>query len=299
MRKIANRRVFMATAVAGGSLAAARPVAPRQIIDTHTHFYDPRRPEGVPWPRKDEALLYKPVLPELFCATVAGMGVTGTVVVEASPWVEDNQWLLDLAKHELIIVGVVGNLRPGTPQFASGLERFAKNRLFRGIRLSGNTIASGLGQGEFISDIRRLADAGLSLDAIGSPAMFLHLATLSDRVPELRIVINHLPGSGGGSLRELSARRQICAKVSEVLRRVDGTVRFEHSLYKESLDELWNTFGRDRLIYGSNWPVSDRLSSYEIALNLVREYFAARGADAADAYFWKNAAAVYKWVNRT
>ena len=34
------------------------------IIDTHTHFYDPTRPEGVPWPPADNELLYRTVLPE-------------------------------------------------------------------------------------------------------------------------------------------------------------------------------------------------------------------------------------------
>ena len=54
---------------------------------------------------------------------------------EASPWIEDNQWVLDLAEKDTIIVGVVGNLEAGKPQFAKQLERFQDNPLFRGIRL--------------------------------------------------------------------------------------------------------------------------------------------------------------------
>ena len=67
------------------------------IIDTHTHFYDPTRPEGVPWPPADNELLYRTVLPEHHRALAAPEGVTGTVVVEASAWLADNQWILDLA----------------------------------------------------------------------------------------------------------------------------------------------------------------------------------------------------------
>src|SRR3954454_16774698 len=93
--------------------AANRGASPRQAassIDTHTHFYDPTRKEGVPWPGKGDKVLYRPVLPKEFKKLAAPFGVTGTVVVEASPRVEDNQWLLDLARDEPFLVGVVGRL---------------------------------------------------------------------------------------------------------------------------------------------------------------------------------------------
>ena len=60
--------------------------------------------------------------------------VSGTVVVEASPWVEDNQWILDLAAKDNFIVGFVGNLKPGEDAFTGHLKRFAANPLYRGIR---------------------------------------------------------------------------------------------------------------------------------------------------------------------
>ncbi|MCH7931506.1 MAG: MlrC C-terminal domain-containing protein [Proteobacteria bacterium] len=52
------------------------------IIDTHTHFYDPSRPEGVPWPSANDEVLYRTVLPEDFRKLAEPVGVTGTVVVE-------------------------------------------------------------------------------------------------------------------------------------------------------------------------------------------------------------------------
>src|SRR5258708_7289292 len=64
------------------------------MVDCHTHFYDPTRPEGVPWPGKDDKLLYRTRLPKHFLEQAAPLDVTKTVVVEASSWVEDNAWLL-------------------------------------------------------------------------------------------------------------------------------------------------------------------------------------------------------------
>ena len=80
------------------------------IVDTHTHFYDPARPQGVPWPSPGEEHLYRTVLPRHYKALAEPEGVTATVVVEASPWVEDNQWILDLAAADPFIVGLVGHL---------------------------------------------------------------------------------------------------------------------------------------------------------------------------------------------
>src|SRR4051812_19570595 len=69
------------------------------IIDTHIHFYQPSRPGGVPWPPPPPAsdpLLYRDVLPPEYKALAAANGILASGVIEASPLVEDNQWILDL-----------------------------------------------------------------------------------------------------------------------------------------------------------------------------------------------------------
>ena len=135
------RRRFLQAA---GLLALpALPAAPSPVIDTHVHFYDPTRPRGVPWPPQTDKLLYKPVLPAAFAALVRPLGVTGAIVIEASPWPEDNQWLLDLAPANPIIAGIIGHLEPGAAAFAADLARYSRNPLFRGIRLNGGAITTG------------------------------------------------------------------------------------------------------------------------------------------------------------
>lgn len=114
-----NRRLFV-QGLLGGAVAAA---APRQgIIDSHVHFYDPARPRGVPWPAPSETLLYRTVLPGPWSKMVRPLGVSGVIVVEASPWLEDNQWVLDLAREHPVIVGFVGHLDPGRPEFHEGQD---------------------------------------------------------------------------------------------------------------------------------------------------------------------------------
>jgi L-fuconolactonase len=48
----------------------------------------------------------------------------------------------------------------------------------------------------------------------------------------------------------------------------------------------------------SDWPVSDKVAPYATLFKVVREYFTAKGPDAAEKYFWKNAMSAYRWVNR-
>src|ERR1041385_1593200 len=167
------------------------------IIDTHIHLFDTTRPEGVPWPSKNNAVLYQPALPERYRKIAVPLGIRGAIEVECSTWLEDNQWVLDVAGKDTIMVGTVGNLEPGKPEFRSRLERFHKNPLFKGIRygnLWGRDLGAELAKAEFVTDLKRLADAGLVLDTANpNPALIESVVRLTDRVPTLRVVLDHLP----------------------------------------------------------------------------------------------------------
>lgn len=152
-----NRRTFVSLA---SGLLADRASVP--IIDTHIHLFDTKRPQGVPWPPKDNPILFKTALPERYAGIVESPGVAGAIEIdEASPWLEDNQWALDIAANNRIIVGTVGNLEPGKPEFRQQLKRFSKNPLFRGIRdgnLWGRNLRAGLDEPAFIGNLKVLAE---------------------------------------------------------------------------------------------------------------------------------------------
>ncbi len=278
------------------------------IIDTHTHFYDPTRPQGVPWPGPEEKPLYRTVLPEHFRAVAAPEGVTRTVVVEASAWVEDNQWILDLAAKEPCIAGFVGNLRPGKEGFAANLDRFAANPLFRGIRI-GVTGLQDMDSEPFLADVAQLAAKGLELDVLIRDRPLRDLVPLARRLPGLPIVVNHIaevpidgkaPDVGwAAQIREVAACPNVHCKVSALVERTPlRPAPDDVDYYRPTLDVLWDAFGEDRLIYGSNWPVSEPFAPYSATVKIVREYFAGKGPRAAGKYFSGNARAVYKWVAR-
>ncbi|MBI3695790.1 MAG: amidohydrolase family protein [Acidobacteria bacterium] len=308
-----NRRTFLSVAAGIAVEAAGQPGPSIPIIDTHIHLFDPTRPQGVPWPPKTNTIVYRPALPDRYRNLTKTLGIKGAIEVECSPWLEDNQWVLDVAAKDTIIVGTVGNLEPGKPDFRRQLERFHKNSLFRGIRygyLWDRNLGDELAKAEFISGLRELAAAGLALDtANASQRLLSDVVRLTDQVPDLRVVIDHLPSmdppqeeaaraTHRATLRELGKRPQVYVKVSEVLRRSGGRVPYELSFYRSRLDEIWETFGSNRLLYGSDWPNSDPLGTYSQVLNVVREYFSGKGPEAAEKFFWKNSVAAYHWVKR-
>jgi L-fuconolactonase len=308
-----HRRVFLSLSASAAISGGYPQPAPIPIIDTHIHLFDTARPQGVPWPAKDNTVLYHPALPERLRALAVPLGVVGAIEVEASPWLEDNQWVLDVAAKDPFIVGTVGNLEPGKPDFGNQLERFHRNPLFRGIRygnLWDRNLATELDKPEFVSGLKLLAQAGLVLDTANpDPALIRAVVRVVHLVPDLRVVVDHLPQVNVPSeakarrmydddLHELGGRPQVYVKISQVLRRVNGKVPEDLGFYRSRLDELFGIFGEDRLLYGSDWPNSDQWAPYPKIFNVVHEYFTGKGRAIAEKYFWKNSVAAYRWVKR-
>ena len=290
----------------------AKADMPHGIVDTHTHFYDPTRPEGVPWPGKEDKELYRRVLPDDYKKIAMPLGVTGTVVVEASPRVEDNQWILDLAEKDTFVLGLVGNLTPGQADFAKHLARFAKNPIFRGIRVNAGPLKAGLERPEFLADIKRLCEADLELDVNGGPELLPLVDQLATKLPELRIVINHLANvridgpkldeAWLAGLKATSQHKFVYMKVSAL---VEGASRDgkpaprDPSFYVPVLDAVWKAFGDDHVIYGSNWPVSERAADLATVQKIVMEYARGRGAAALEKFSIRNAKMAYRWLDRS
>ncbi len=314
-----NRRTFLASSAAAAAAVEASEqaatAAPMSIpiIDCHIHLFDTTRKQGVPWPDKKDTVLYKPASMERYRKLALHLGIVGAIEVEASPWYDDNQWVLDIAEKDKVLVGFIGDLEPEKPEFRKQLDNFHKNKLFRGIRygnLWDRDFTANIGKPEFIAGLKALADADLVMDSANpNPRLINDLLRVTDKVPNLRIVLDHLPRIEKPSdpkalkayqtdLAELGKRKQVFAKVSGVAKKVNGKVPDDYNFYKATIDEMWATFGEDRLIYGSDWPNSDLWAEYPVELKIVRGYFEAKGKAAAEKYFWKNSLAAYKWIRR-
>ncbi len=296
-----GRRAFLAAAGAASMAAAESDRIP--IIDTHFHLYDPTRPQGAPYPKTPNA---QPFLPKDFRETATPLGIVGGIKVEASPWMEDNLWVLMIIENEPMITGMIGNLDPVIPQFREYLERYHRNKLFLGIRYGnvweGQNLVTAVDKPEFIANMKAFAQTGLTLE-VANPRLDLIEATLrlADKVPDLRIVLGHLQflalptdprqlKSYSENLRELR-KRNAYVKVSGLHRapNTPPTAPFDPAVYKPVMDFIWDIFGEDHLIYsGRN----------KAALEILRGYFLAKGRPAAEKFLWKNSVPAFRWVKR-
>ena len=309
-----SRRTFLlgAAAVSAVGFDPLTPslAAPVQvpIIDTHIHLFDTSRPQGAPYQGPPEFTSHVS-LPGEYRAMASPFGVVGAIVVEASGWIEDNLWLLEQSAADSIMVGVVGRLPPEKQEFAEYLDRYHKNPLYRGIRVNQRYFPASLDNPTFIDSLKLLAQADLVMDTANPNVELLQsMVRLNDKVPDLRIVIDHLPvldpkpeemAAYKSALAEIHSRPNLFVKLSEILQKVDGRVALDLASHRERLDYLLGIFGEDRILFGSDYPNSVGTATFDQILGLVKEYFASKPHAVAEKYFWRNSQRCYKWVKRT
>lgn len=299
-------------AAASGVTMAAPSIESIPIIDSHIHLFDPNRPQGVPYKADPKSPTYTAgAFPAGYRKLAAPLGIVGAVKVEASPWIEDNLWVLDVCAKDDLMVGAILNLKPEDPNFPEYLERYRKNPLFRGIRY-GNIwqydIAAQSKNRAFLDGLKLLAQADLLLETTNPRIDLLEaVVRINDAVPDLRIIVDHLPlfepsantqASYDALLRELRGRANVSCKLSAVIHQVNGRVSTRLADHRERLDLLSETFGDERVLFGSDWPNSDSTTSLGNIVNLVKDYYATKSRSAAEKYFWRNSARIYKWRAR-
>jgi L-fuconolactonase len=311
-----DRRTFIkgvgALTVVGAGYGAVAKQQPADIpiIDSHIHLFDASRPQGAPYKGPKEFTAHIS-LPGPYRALVTPLGIVGAVAVEASSWIEDNLWLLETAQTDDIMVGVVGRLQPDKPEFAEYLERYRKNPLYRGIRININArtnLSEQLENPAVVDNLKLLAQADLVLDTANPSMDLLHtVVRVNDKVPDLRIIVDHLPvmeptpdeaAAYKAVLAEINGRPNIFVKLSEILHRVNGNVATDLASHRERLDNLMTVFGEDRVLFGSDYPNSVGTATVEEVVSLVKEYFGSKPRSVAEKYFWKNSLRCYKWVKR-
>ena len=315
--KINRRDVLRSAAYLTGALAAGDSFAAalRQIpiIDTHIHLFDPTRPGGIPWPEASDSVLYKPALPDRYERLSHGFGVVGAIAIEASPLPKDNDWLLSTAQKNPLMVGVIGDLVPDSPEFASELGRLHADPLFLGLRygnLWNRNLVDDVKRPGFIDGLRLVSQAELVFESANpNPALVATLAEIANRIPDLTIVIDHLPHAPFPadpaqktayieSLRSLGGASHVYIKLSEIPLTQDGKVSKDLATYKETLDELWNIFGEDKVLFGSDWPNSDHVLPYPETISILKNYAAGKSRIAQEKLFWRNSIHAYHWHPR-
>jgi predicted TIM-barrel fold metal-dependent hydrolase len=248
-------------------------------------------------------------LPSTYRRYAQPLNIVGAIELEASPWVEDNLWVLEQMATDPLFVGTVGDLEPEKPDFVELYTRFRKDPMFLGIRCGkiwNRDVTKQVSDPKFIDGLKRVADADQVMDTANPDISLLQaMVKINDKIPSLRIMLDHLPSfdpkpeeqaAYDAVLREIHGRPNIWAKLSEI----DHRTMKEKGLaaHKARMDQLMETFGEDRVVFGSDWPNSWGVATPAQIVDIARAYFATRSRAAAEKYFWKNSLAFYKWKKR-
>ncbi len=274
-------------------------------IDTHIHLYDTRR-EGssIFLDPVIHEKIYFPHFAEQFTDTADTGGVEFAVVVEASQRRQDNYWLMAHVDTSAALVAFIGNLDPRDPLFAKDLDSLSKHEKFRGIRIRPATPID-LSDPAIIDRFEELDRRNLVLELGGNGVDPRVVAAIARRYPHMNIIMNHLAGGtlAGDQIRPADWKARLAVFASEPNVYCKVSALYEASgkdpapvnseQYDALIDPVVDAFGPDRVLFGSNWPLSDMLGSYKEMIRMLEAYCQRHPELSPEKLFYENAIRAY------
>ncbi len=246
-------------------------------IDAHFHLWRLDRPE-CRWPTAAEAAIHRDYGIADFAAVAGPLGVGAGVLVQSQEAAADTEWLLELARGDDRIAAVVGWTDFLADDAPARIAALAARPKLAGLRpMVQDRAADWYDEPECDPALRAMAEHSLVLDALIRPQHLPALDRLAARHPQLRIVIDHAAKPPIGkpdafadwraAIAPLAAREHGYCKLSGLLTECDEPSAAAVAPYVEALLQL---FGPGRLVWGSDWPVVEVVSSYEAWLAMAR-----------------------------
>ncbi|MDF2714708.1 MAG: putative TIM-barrel fold metal-dependent hydrolase [Paenibacillus sp.] len=239
-------------------------------IDAHQHYWEPARGD-YGWLQPDKGILYKDYLPQQLEPILRLHRLQYSVAVQAAPTVEETRYLLALSDAHPTIAGVVGWLDFESPSFKEQLAELRRHPRFVGVRpMIQDLPADWLLRPAVIGHMRCLEEERFPIDLQLRPHLLESAVTLMELVPKLCAVIDHIakPVYGQsfqewqGSIRRLAAYPNMMCKLSGMVPETAGTA-WDIDEWKPYVELVLDSFGPDRVMFGSDWPVCLLSATYE------------------------------------
>jgi len=240
-------------------------------IDAHQHFWDLARGD-YHWLTPELETIYRNFLPGDLTPHLDRHAIDGTVLVQAAPTVAETRFMLSIADDSPEVLGVVGWVDFESPDASGTIAELADHPSLVGLRPMIQDIEDDdwMLRDDLGPAFEALIAGGLTFDALTLPHHLENLKALLDRYPEMRVVIDHgsKPLIRDGHIDAWAADMSDLAKDSNAYCKLSGLVTEAHEDWslphlQPYVDHLLSTFGPDRLIWGSDWPVCLLASSYE------------------------------------
>lgn len=271
-------------------------------IDAHQHFW---RFDPVVHSFIDESMpvLRRDYLPEHVAPHLAQHGLDGCIAVQAPETLDETRFLLDLAKENAFVRGVVGWVDLRAPDLDDVLSELCARPGLVGIRhilqSAPDVLFNDLA---FWAGVERLARHQLSYDVLVYERQLQLVLPRLAELPEVTFVLDHV---GKPNLREPNVAAFLrslapIAQLPNIYCKLSGLVteanwsNWKPEDLRPVLDGALELFGTERLIFGSDWPVCLLAASYDQVHAVVDDYFRSFSQAERDAVFGKNALAAYR-----
>jgi len=250
-------------------------------IDAHQHFwrYNPTRDA---WITDSMSVLRRDYFPEALLSELNDNQIDASIAVQADSSEAETDFLLDLAERHPFIAGVVGWVDLRAPNLPERLEHYARFEKLRGFRhiVQAEPDDRFLLRNDVVRGIGYLQQFSLTYDILIYPNQMPAALELMERLPDQRFVIDHGAkprirkkeiAPWANDLRAMASNRVAYCKVSGLTTEADWQAWRPDEL-KPYLDVVFEAFGTDRILFGSDWPVCLLAGTYRRVTELIADY---------------------------
>lgn len=273
-----------------------------QRIDAHQHFwnYDPLRDD---WITNEMPVLKRDFLPGNLAPLLHSNGFEGCVAVQADQSEAETLFLLDCADKYDFIKGVVGWTDLRSNELEERLHRYSTFKKLKGFRhiLQGESRRDLMLSEEFKKGISLLSRFNFTYDILIFPDQLKYIPELAAAFPEQKFVLDHMAkppvkskeiDTWKDGIVSVAKHKNVYCKISGLVTEADWE-KWTTGDFKPYIDTVVDTFGMNRLLFGSDWPVCLLGGSYNNMVDLVEDYFSSFTKDEKEKLFGKNAIRFY------
>lgn len=250
------------------------------IIDSHQHFwnYNPTRDK---WINSSMKILQKDFLPQHLKPILDDNGIDGCIAVQADQSENENKFLLDCAENNLFIKGVVGWIDLKGKNINNKLAYYKTNPLFKGVRnIVQNEHDNYLLRSDIQNGISKLSSYNLTYDLLIFPRQLPAAIALVEKFPKQIFILDHIakPNISNSkaenwkkNITKLSKFNNVNCKLSGMVTETEGFIFNDNDFYPY-IDHIFKSFGPERILFGSDWPVCLLAANYKKVTEIIKNY---------------------------
>ncbi|MBT1695828.1 amidohydrolase family protein [Fulvivirgaceae bacterium PWU4] len=270
-------------------------------IDSHQHFWK-YNPVNHGWINDEMQNIRRDFLPDQLGPLLREHHIDGCVTVQVDQTEDETMFMLSLAERYDFIRGVVGWIDLRSPDLEERLQHFRQFPRLKGFRHIVQGEPKGfLADRKFIEGVNKLARYNFTYDLLIYHHQLEEALAFVRQVPDVKIVVDHIakPSIRTGEKTHWELNMAALATFKNVYCKVSGMVTearwkdWKQEDFNPYLDEVFETFGTSRVMYGSDWPVCLVAASYGEQLAIVQQYIAALSESEKKLVLGENAKTFY------